>query len=305
MSTESIVPFFGVAGFPPNFFDSSLHKKRENIFLWLESLNLDWVELQCTRGVKMKAEQARLYREMAQQHKIGISIHGPYFISLASGDKEVVKRSRERIIQCVELASELGTGRIVFHPGYFPGKTQDDRHAAVEQIVRKLNELKSDIPKGIHLLPETAGKRSQIGSVDEIIEICQRVEFARPCIDLAHVHAFNQGNLWTEEDISEVLCKVNERLGSECLDRLHIHMYPVDFGTSGEKKHKAFDDHTETLEQLSVFGEPERQNMFFPRAEHFIAVVKKLNIHPIVICEAYNTQDIGAALMKKIYFDNE
>lgn len=305
MSTANIVPFFGVAGFPPNFFDSSFHKKRENIFLWLESLNLDWIELQCTRGVKMKAEQARLYREMAQQHKIGISIHGPYFISLASGDKEVVKRSRERIIQCIALASELGTGRIIFHPGYFPGKTQDDRHAAVEQIVRELNELKSDIPKGIHLLPETAGKRSQIGSVDEIIEICQRVEFARPCIDLAHVHAFNQGSLWAEEDISEVLCKVNERLGSECLDRLHIHMYPVDFGASGEKKHKAFDDSTETFEQLSVFGEPERQNMFFPRAEHFITVVKKLNIHPVVVCEAYNTQDVGAALMKKIYFDNE
>lgn len=303
MSTVEPTPFFGTAGFPPNFF--AVHKKRENIFSWLEDLNLDWIELQCTRGVKMKAEQARLYREMARQHKIGISIHGPYFISLASDNEDVVERSRERIIQCVALASELGTGRIVFHPGYFPGKTQNDRRAAVEQIVRELNGLKHDIPKGIYLLPETAGKCSQIGSLDEIIEICQRVEFAQPCIDLAHVHAFNQGSLWTEQDISATLCRVGEQLGSKCLDRLHIHMYPVDFGASGEKKHKAFDDRIETCEQLSIFGGVEQQNMFFPRAEHFIAVVKKLNIHPVVICEAYNTQDVGAALMKKIYFDGD
>lgn len=305
MSVMKAVPYFGVAGFPPDFFDGPLCKKRENIFLWLEGLKLDWIELQCTRGVKMKAEQARLYRELAQRHGIGISIHGPYFISLASGDKEVVERSRERIMQCVALAGELGTGRIVFHPGYFPGRTQEDRRAAIKQIVGELNGLKHDIPKGVYLLPETAGKRSQIGSLDEILEICQQVEFARPCIDLAHVHAFDQGSLWTERDITEVLCRVGTQLGSKCLDRLHIHMYPVDFGIHGEKGHRAFDDCIEPCEQLSVFGELEQRDRFYPRAEHFVETVKRLNIHPVVICEAYNTQNIGAALMKKLYFDGE
>jgi len=303
MDIQETRPRFGVAGFPPNFFESELRKKRENIFSWLETLGLDWIELQCTRGVKMKAEQAHLYRELAEQHGIGISIHGPYFISLASGDPDVVRRSRERILQCFALASELQSERIIFHPGYFPGNTEDDRHAAVDQIINELNALKNDIPKGIYILPETAGKISQIGSLDEVLEICQRVEFAKPCIDLAHYHAFERGKLWTTQSVTDVFCKIKNRLGPEYLNHLHVHMYPVDFGPHGEKKHKAFDDYVEFSEQLSFFQAPHQGNRFFPRAENFIASIKELDIYPVTVCEAYNTQDVGAALMKKLYYE--
>lgn len=295
-------PRFGVAGFPPNFFESELRKKRDNIFLWLEQLGLDWIELQCTRGVKMKPEQAQLYHQLAEQHGIGISIHGPYFISLASGDPEVVARSRERVLQCFALAVELQSQRIIFHPGYFPGNTEDDRRKAVNQIISELNSLKPDIPKGIYICPETAGKNSQIGSLDEILEICERVEYARPCIDLAHVHAFAHGSLWDTEDISAVFHRISGRLGAEYLSDIHIHMYPVDYNLHGERKHKAFDDRIEADGQLSIFDPllPQRDR-FYPRAEHFIAAVKEADIHPVVICEAYNTQDVGAAQMKNLY----
>ena len=212
------VPRFGVAGFPPNFFASALKKNRENIFQWLEELDLDWIELQCTRGVKMKAEQAHLYRNLAANHGIGMSIHGPYFISLASGDPDVVARSRDRLIQCFELATQLQTDRIIFHPGYFPGETADDRRLAVNQIVQELNKLKHDVPSGVHVYPETAGKNSQIGSLDEIIEICERVDYAKPCIDLAHIHAFEHGCLWNAHDISDVFLQINNRLGDSYLD---------------------------------------------------------------------------------------
>ena len=295
-------PKFGVAGFPPNFFDSELRKKRENVFLWLDQLKLDWIELQCTRGVKMKAEQAQLYRELADQYGIGISIHGPYFISLSSGDPEVVARSRERVLQCFELAVALKCERIIFHPGYFPGRSEDDRRIAVQRIINELNALKADVPQGVHMLPETAGKVSQIGSLDEVLDICEKVEYARPCIDLAHIHAFSHGALWKAQDITEVFQKVKDRLGSEYLDCPHVHMYPVDYGVHGERKHKAFDDSVDAYEQFSFFQESEHQsNLFYPRAEHFIASIKELGICPIVICEAYNTQDIGAMLMKKLY----
>lgn len=296
-------PRFGVAGFPPNFFESDLKKNRENIFLWLKQLGLDWIELQCTRGVKMKTEQARLYRKLADQHGIGISIHGPYFIALASGDPDVVARSRERVLQCFALAEELKADRIVFHPGYFPGSTVGDRQLAVKQIVKELNSLKDNVPKGVYLLPETAGKISQIGSLDEVLAICEQVEFTKPCIDLAHIHAFERGSLWTTQDITDVFSKAKERLGAERLKDLHVHMYPVDYNDHGEKKHKAFDDRIEPSEQLSIFQDTSFRDRFFPRAENFIASIKNLDISPVVVCEAYNTQDIGAALMKKLYFN--
>ena len=302
MNAKEAAPRFGVAGFPVNFFESDLRKKRENIFLWLNQLGLDWIELQCTRGVKMPTAQARLYRELASKYEIGISIHGPYFISLASSDKDVVERSKVRIMQCFALANELGSQRIIFHPGYFPGNTASDRRAAVDQIVSELNSLRNDVPDGIYVFPETAGKVSQIGSLDEVLDICQRVDFARPCIDLAHVHAFECGSLWDAKSTINVFSKVKERLGAEYLEQIHVHMYPVEYNSRGEKVHRAFDDRIDLPLQLSAFQDTHLIDSFFPRAEDFISSIKELNIHPIVICEAHNTQEIGAALMKGIYY---
>lgn len=304
MNIQKTAPYFGVAGFPVNFFESDLRKKRENIFLWLNRLGLDWIELQCTRGVKMQAEQAHLYRELAQEHQIGISIHGPYFISLASKDQGVVERSRMRILQCFSLASELGCKRVIFHPGFFPGNTYDDRMMAVRRIVDELNSLRHDVPAGVHIYPETAGKISQIGSLEEIIDICQRVDYARPCIDLAHIHAFERGSLWDVQSIVGVFSMIKDRLGEEYLDQLHIHMYPIEYDAHGEKVHRAFGDHIDISEQMSFFQPSELHDVFFPRAEDFISSIKKLGIRPIVICEARNTQEIGATLMKKLYYND-
>ena len=75
---------FGVAGFPVNFFSSKYGKKRENISSWVEEIGLDVIELQCTYGIKMKEEQAILYRNLAKKHRITLTMHAPYYISLAS-----------------------------------------------------------------------------------------------------------------------------------------------------------------------------------------------------------------------------
>lgn len=294
-------PRFGVAGFPPNFFSSAFGKRRENIFAWLDSIELDWIELQNTYGVKMKPDQAHLYRDLAEQYGIGVSLHGPYYISLASNDADVLSRSRERILQCVHLAEEIHANRIIFHPGYGPGKSKDDRRSGIHQIIRELNALKNDIPKGIYLYPETAGKVSQLGSIEEILEICESVEFARPCLDLAHIHGFERGCLWTGSAIASVFELVKHRFGGDYLKNVHIHMYPVDFDNNGEKKHKAFGDRIENV-QLSLETEdlPDR---YYPRAEDFVSAIKELNISPVVVCEARDTQDEGARLMKDLYYD--
>lgn len=294
-------PKFGVAGFPPNFFSSAFGKKRENVFAWLNSIELDWIELQNTYGVKMKPEQARLYKDLAEYYGIGVSLHGPYYISLASNNADVLKRSRERVLQCIQLAEEIHANRIIFHPGYGPGKTEEERRTGIHQIIRELNALKNDIPKGIYLYPETAGKTSQLGSLEEILEICESVDFARPCLDLAHIHGFERGCLWTADAIANVFELVKSIFGSDYLENVHIHMYPVDFDNNGEKKHKAFSDRIENV-QLSLEAEAVRDR-YYPRPEDFVSTIKEFNISPVVVCEARDTQDEGARLMKKLYYD--
>lgn len=291
-----INPLFGVAGFPPNFFRSEFGKKRENIFAWLNHIGLDWIELQNTYGVKMKDDQARFYRSLSEQYNIGISIHGPYYISLASRDRDVVVRSRERIMQCIQLASKLRSNRIIFHPGYCGGSTAEDRRSGIKQIVKELLTLKDDIPKGMYLYPETAGKRSQIGSINEIMQICDDVDFARPCLDLAHIHGFEGGSLKSEFDILNVFEAVANRFGKNYLQDIHIHMYPVDYDHNGEKKHKAFSDYVDNAETTDI----QISERYRPLANDFISALKKTDISPVIICEARDTQDVGALLMKDL-----
>lgn len=294
---------FGVAGFPPAFFESEFKKKRENIFEWLYNIGLDWVELQNTYGVKMRDSQAFLYHELSEKYGIGISLHAPYYITLASADGEVVKRSKERILQCFNLAQKIGSKRIIFHPGHFPGKEKADREKALVNIIDELNSIEERIPEGIYLYPETAGKHSQIGSVEEIISICKRVKYTRPCIDVAHVHGFENGSLTSVERILDVFNKIEIELGRNYLEETHFHMYPVEIDHNGEKRHKSFDDIIEN-QQIELF-----QNSYFdrylPLPEHFVRALLNKSLSPVVICEARDSQDSGALLMKSIYFEKE
>lgn len=93
---------------------------------------------------------------------------------------------------------------VLFSSWLLSRKTIEDRRVGIKQIIKVLNSMQSDVPKGIFLYPETAGKRSQIGSLEEVIELCESVEFARPCLDLAHIHGFTAGSLVSAESIKEV-----------------------------------------------------------------------------------------------------
>ena len=290
-------PLFGVAGFPINFFSSKYRKKREDIFLWLKDLNLDALEIQCTYGVRMQEEQAILYRKLAAEHGIYLTIHAPYYISLSSLNNEVVERSKLEVKKAFELAKKLGVTRIIFHPG---GGYGIDRRIGIEKIINALNSIESELDtENIKIYPEIGGKVNQLGSLDEVIEICKRVKYARPCIDFGHLHAREIGSMDSVEKIVNVLKRIELELGRDILEETHFHMYPIDYTGKGEKVHKAFGD-KKNDEQLTLF---ESEDEYLPRATDYIEAIKHMELTPVTICEAHNTQEIGAMLMKDIYFD--
>lgn len=293
-------PSFGVAGFPPNFFKSQFGKKRENIFGWLSDIGLDWIELQNTYGVKMKDEQAHLYNVLAKEHQIGVSIHAPYYITLASKDKDIRERSKDRILQCFDLAVKLNSKHIIFHPGHFPGTDERSRREGLQILIEGLLSLEDVLPADdIFLYPETAGKKAQLGSIEEIIEICSHVKFSYPCVDVAHVHAFRGGTLTNSTSILSLLDLIEEQLGATSLHKTHFHMYPVELDHTGEKKHKAFADRIKN-QQFSLL-EDNPADKYFPLAEHFAQAIKAKGLTPSIICEARDSQDTGALLIKKHY----
>jgi len=105
----------------------------------------------------------------------------------------------------------------------------------------------------------------------------------------------------SKEKIINVLKKIEKELGRDILNQTHFHVYPVDYTDKGEKIHKAFGEKKDAC-QLSLF---EFDNEYMPKAKDYIDAIKEMNLKPITICEAHNTQDIGAILMKDLYFEKD
>lgn len=291
---------FGVAGNPPNFWKSVYKSDRVNALEWLHSINLDALELQFTHGVKINKERALLFKEKSEEFDIEVTIHAPYFIVLASSNQEKVGKSIERMLKTFEAANWINSEKIIFHPGFYDG----DRDKALSRLINNLKQIENRINKdGIYVYPEIGGKISQLGSLDEIITICKEVNIAKPCIDFGHLHAREFGSLRQKEDIKRVFNKIETELGVEELKHLHCHFYPVDYNEKGEVSHKAFHDLRPKKLQLFLpfIEENDEDEYYYPRYEPFIEAIVDFNLKPTIICEAKDSQDTGALLMRNYY----
>ncbi len=274
----------GPAGFPPAFFKA--HRKREKVFEWLAGLGLDAMEYQATFGAKTKQEKAEQFGGLARGHGIKMSLHGPYFISLGSAKADVRERSIERVKRSMRLVKWLGGDRVIFHPGFGKGT----REETLELIIKNLKRVEKECGiEGVFLYPETGGKKSSIGTTEDLVTICKEVKIARPCIDWAHEHARNNGSLNTKKDFLAVLSRLEKGLGKKILADLHCHWSPIDYTNAGEKAHLAFKK------------PPKNGKALQPDYRLMLDALMEKRIAPVIICESSDSQDKGATAMMKYY----
>lgn len=264
---------FGPAGNPLNFFKSDLGKDRLNAPVWCRSIGLNANERQMTYGARMREEDAIQFGKLAKKHDVALSVHGPYYVVLTSDKLRVFKNSIAELIRTAHLAKLMGAKKVVFHPGF--GRD-------VRKVIEGLKEVEAQKDKSVKILPETMGKISQLGSLNEVLTICENTE-SEPCIDFGHLHARTLGSLKEKKDFRKVLDEIEDRLGKRVLKRLHCHFYPVEYTDKGEKVHRA------------VF-----EKDFHPKFPAFAELIKEYDMKPTLISESKNSQDIGALHMQDI-----
>lgn len=274
---------FGVAGVPTNY-----KGKFKDLFNWLRDMGLNAYEIQCVYGFKISdVNKEIIIRE--KENGINFSIHAPYYINLGSQNAPVVERSKENMKQGIELAKAIGVNRIIFHPGGGHNNTEEGRKVAVKQLIDAVNEFTHEIDMGeVRLYPEIGGKTANLGSLDEIIEICKNCEYCYPCIDIAHLHAREFGSIQNIEDLRVRLQKLKNELPDK-FKYIHFHAYTINYNDKGEIKHLM---HGENMPDGSVGR---------PNLDDFIALLHEMEINPWVISEASDTQEIGAKYMRDLY----
>jgi len=187
-------------------------------------MKLDCMEVEFTYGVRMSMDDARQVGALAKEKGIVLSVHAPYYINLASDEKEKIVASKQRIIDSCERAAALGARNVVFHAGFYQKKTADQTYQLIKKAVVEIQEKTSKQKWKVKLCPEITGKPSQFGSVEELLKLRQATGCGI-CVDFAHLYARQQGEI----DYAQVLKKLPKSF--------HAHFSGISFGEKGERKH--------------------------------------------------------------------
>ena len=188
-----MIPRFGPAGNADSFYAAGF-KSSLQAPAWLQSLGLNAYEYSFGRGVSLGAETAGKIAAEARARDIAVSAHAPYFINLANPDPEKREASFRYITESAAAVTALGGDRVVVHVGADLKQPRAEALARCRDGLREAYLRLADLGLGrVHLCPETMGRRSQIGDLQEILDLCLLDARLIPCIDFAHLHALGGG----------------------------------------------------------------------------------------------------------------
>ena len=277
---------FGPAGNSDLFYEQGF-KSSLDAPKWLKNRDLDAYEYSFSRGFTVSEFVAKSLGEKCKDNNIEISVHAPYYINLANPDDEFVEKSYDYILKSLHYLKLMQGNRCVFHPGTC-GKLS--REESFELLKKRMKELVKRIDESgimtenMLLCPETMGKSQQLGTYQEIAEICTYADYLVPTLDFGHINSLLQGKLKTEKDFEEIIKYLIDKLGISKVKKVHIHFSKIMYGAKGEIKHLTMED-----------------NEYGPEFAPLAKVLKKYDINPVIICESRGCQAEDANILKDIY----
>ncbi len=244
---------FGTAGVPIS------SKARDSVagIERVKELGLGAMEVEFVRGVRMGEETARKVGKAAEENGIALSVHAPYFINLNSEEAEKREASRKRIWESLRIGEICGAEIVTFHPAYVGKSSREQCMQAVEEALGELLDKLEKEGMKIQLAPETTGKNSVFGSLEETLELCRRLKGLLPMPDFAHLHARCNGCLREKKDFVKLI----EKIPPKYLGRLHMHASGINYSEKGERNHLEMEESDfnykamlEALKEKSVSG---------------------------------------------------
>ena len=271
---------FGPGGNSESFYAEG-HKSTLEAPAWVATKGLDAYEYEAGRGVNASEEVLRRIGEAARAHGVLMSLHTPYFISLSGVEEEKRLKSISYIEKSLWAAELLGADTIVIHCGSATKISRSEAVALAIDTLEKTVEAVGDTP--IHLGIETMGKIGQLGTLEEVVEICKHDRHLYPVVDFGHLNARNIGGYYTDVDsYRRTFDYIGRELGDDIARTMHCHFSKIEYTGAGEKRHLTFAD--------SEFGPA-----FEPLAE---AIVRE-GLAPRIICESDGTRAEDALYMKR------
>ena len=278
---------FGPSGCCEKFLEK--YKSVEQMPDWLVKHGLNCFEYAFNKGILLSDEKATHYGEIFANKNIELTVHAPYFINFANPDDVMAEKSYGYILKSLEKMKLMGAKKLVFHPGSLTKQTREKAFSLVLERLSILSKMLDDYGyDDFYICPETMGKHGQIGTVEEVAQMCAIDKRYMPTLDFGHINSFNGGSLKTKQDYIDVFKTLEKYIG-ERYKNVHIHFSKIMYGDKGELKHLNY-------EEDDVYG---------PDFEPLAQAIKELGVNATIILESRGEQTYDAVLLKQIFETNK
>ena len=246
----------------------------------LKEMNLDGMELEFVHGVRMSDTNRDFVKNMSKDFVI--TAHGPFYINLNSQEEEKIDASLQRIIDTASVASEAGAFSITYHAAFYMGKDKETVYNQVKTQTKRIIEILENENINVWIRPETTGKATQWGDMDEIIKLSKDFEQVLPCVDFSHLHARSAGEYNTYDEFSKILEKMGTEIGQYALENFHGHLAGIEYTAKGEKQHLNLENSDMNYKDL-------------------LKAMKEFGVKGALVCESPNIED-DCKLIKDYYY---
>jgi deoxyribonuclease-4 len=206
-------------------------------------------ELDFEGGFWLEKDEAPRLGELAVAGDISLSVHAPLPAFLGHLDRGMkYQRAMGMLDHTANLARLTGAGLVVIHPGFLLGRP---REKALKAVAGQLSELRERLEKKDRLVPfgvELMGRVRDLGSADDIFWLAEHLDWVRPVIDFAHLHAVTDGAMVDAAAFAAVLAEADVRLPPGA--PFHIHFSDIAFANRNENKHLPYGEGTLRAEPL-------------------------------------------------------
>jgi deoxyribonuclease-4 len=207
-------------------------------------------EIDFESGFWMDYPFAERLGELAREHDVALSVHAPLFGFM--GHLEAGGRKFTSAVGALDRSAGIvaasGAELVVFHPGFLLERSREDAIDAVVEQLAMLRERLEGKGRGVPFGIEVMGRVRDLGSVDDVVEISRRLDWVRPVLDFAHMHATSDGAFLEPEPFREAL-----ELADDVIDDgapFHIHFSDIAFANRNETKHLPYGEGTLRAEPL-------------------------------------------------------
>jgi deoxyribonuclease-4 len=211
----------------------------------------DACEIDVGHGFWMDWDYARRLDAVARDSGVALSLHAPLAAFLGHVDHGGRKHQMAvgMLDHSAGIAAACGAAPVVIHPGFLLGRKREE---AIEAVVSQLSELRERLTAKGRAVPfgvEVMGRVQELGTLDDVVAICRRVEWVRPVLDFAHMHATSDGGFTDAEAFASALAAADAVLASGV--PFHIHFSDISFANRNEKAHLPYGQGTLRAEPLA------------------------------------------------------